>query len=52
MKLKLLVVICFHFSIFEPLGTADYTQYSTIQIVIQNIRIKKRMQFPRKNPAK
>ena len=47
----IVVVICFHFSIFEPLETTDLSLSIVNQQITQQIRIKKWMLFQRKNPT-
>ena len=51
MKNEHKVVICFHFSIFEPLETTDLSLSIVNQQITQQIRIKKWMLFQRKNPT-
>lgn len=46
-----MVVICFHFSNFEPLETADYLLKTVNQRITKHIRIKKQILFPLKNPV-
>ena len=50
-KPSTIVVICFQFSIFEPLDTTNYHLHIVNQQFTKKFRKEKRELFPSKNPA-